>query len=161
MSVDKDNSELEYEVGEGETETAIEIGSDDNGEAEQNQEEQHSAQQSAHADELDNVSEAVQKRISKLTARMREAERREQAALEYAKANIRVNSVCPGVIKTAMVDRLLKAQPEMEAGLTAGTPLGRMGKPEEIAEAVVWLCSDAASYVSGHNMAVDGAFTTQ
>ena len=85
MSVDKDNSELEYEVGEGETETAIEVGSDDNGEAEHNQEEQQPAQQSAHADELDNVSDAVQKRISKLTARMREAERREQAALEYAK----------------------------------------------------------------------------
>jgi len=83
------------------------------------------------------------------------------AALEYAKAGIRVNSVCPGVIQTSMVDRLIAANPAMEAGLVAGTPLGRLGQPGEIAEAVVWLCSDKASFVTGHNMAVDGAFVAQ
>jgi len=83
------------------------------------------------------------------------------AALEYAKANIRINSVCPGVINTAMVDRLLASHPELEPALLAGTPVGRMGKPEEIAEAAVWLCSDAASFLTGHNMAVDGGYTAQ
>lgn len=83
------------------------------------------------------------------------------AAVEYAQANIRVNSVHPGVIQTAMVDRLVANQPEMEAALTAGTPMGRMGQPEEIAEAVVWLCSDAASFVTGHTMVVDGAYIAQ
>ena len=83
------------------------------------------------------------------------------AALEYAQAGIRVNSVCPGVIQTPMVDRLVAANPAMEAGLVAGTPLGRLGQPGEIAEAVVWLCSDRASFVTGHNMAVDGAFVAQ
>lgn len=83
------------------------------------------------------------------------------AALEYAKAGIRVNSVCPGVIQTPMVDRLVAAHPEMEPALIAGTPLGRVGQPMEIAEAVLWLCSDKASFATGHNMVVDGAFTAQ
>jgi NAD(P)-dependent dehydrogenase (short-subunit alcohol dehydrogenase family) len=83
------------------------------------------------------------------------------AALDYASVGIRVNSVCPGVIQTPMIDRLVAANPEMEAALVAGTPMGRLGRPEEIAEAVVWLCSDRASFVTGHNMVVDGAFTAQ
>ncbi|MDD2912535.1 MAG: SDR family oxidoreductase [Candidatus Bipolaricaulis anaerobius] len=83
------------------------------------------------------------------------------AALEYAKDGIRVNAVCPGVIHTAMVDRLIQENPEMEAGLAAGTPLGRMGEPEEIAEVVTWLCSDAASFVTGHALAADGGYVAQ
>lgn len=83
------------------------------------------------------------------------------AALEYAKAGIRVNAVCPGVIRTPMVERLLSGQPEAEAGFIAMEPVGRMGKPEEIAEAVVWLCSDAASFVTGHPMVVDGGLVAQ
>ncbi|MBE0417819.1 MAG: SDR family oxidoreductase [Coriobacteriia bacterium] len=83
------------------------------------------------------------------------------AALEYAQAGIRVNSVCPGVIQTAMVERLVEATPELEAGLVAGTPMGIMGQPDNIAQAVVWLCSDRASFVTGHNMAVDGGFVSQ
>jgi len=83
------------------------------------------------------------------------------AALEYAQAGIRVNSVCPGVISTPMIERLLAEQPEMEAGFVAATPVGRLGRPEEIAEAAVWLCSDRASFVTGHNMVVDGGYTTQ
>lgn len=83
------------------------------------------------------------------------------AALDYAKSGIRVNSVCPGVIQTPMIERLVAEQPSVEAQFTQGTPMGRLGKPEEIAEAVVWLCSDRASFVTGHNMVVDGAFSAQ
>jgi len=83
------------------------------------------------------------------------------AALEYAKDGIRVNAICPGVIHTAMVDRLIQENPEMEAGLAAGTPLGRMGEPEEIAEVVTWLCSDAASFVTGHALVADGGYVAQ
>ena len=83
------------------------------------------------------------------------------AALEYAKAGIRVNSVCPGAIRTDMVDHLSKVNPEMIDAIIAGEPIGRMGEPEEIADVVVWLCSDGASFVTGHNMAVDGGFVVQ
>ncbi len=81
------------------------------------------------------------------------------AALDYAKAGIRVNAVCPGVIRTPMVERLVGT--EAEAGLIAMEPIGRMGKPEEVAEAVVWLCSDAASFVTGNAMPVDGGLVAQ
>ena len=83
------------------------------------------------------------------------------AALEYAKAGIRVNAVCPGVIRTPMVERLTGGNPETEAQFTVMEPVGRMGTPEEIAESVVWLCSDAASFVTGHPMVVDGGLTAQ
>jgi NAD(P)-dependent dehydrogenase (short-subunit alcohol dehydrogenase family) len=83
------------------------------------------------------------------------------AALEYAKAGIRVNAVCPGAIHTPMMERLLRAQPQMAETTTAMEPMGRMGKPEEIAEAVVWLCSDAASFVTGLAMSVDGGYVAQ
>lgn len=83
------------------------------------------------------------------------------AALEYAKSGIRVNAVCPGVIVTPMVERIVREHPEMHAGLTAGEPVGRMGVPEEVAAAVLWLCSDGASFVTGHAMAVDGGWVAQ
>jgi NAD(P)-dependent dehydrogenase (short-subunit alcohol dehydrogenase family) len=78
------------------------------------------------------------------------------AALEYAKAGIRVNAVCPGPVLVPWIRNLLAAQPEMKESFLQGCLLERMGKPEEIAEAVIWLCSDAASFVTGHAMAVDG-----
>jgi NAD(P)-dependent dehydrogenase (short-subunit alcohol dehydrogenase family) len=81
------------------------------------------------------------------------------AALECAKDGVRINAVCPGVIRTPMVDRLVKAHPEMETQLAAGEPIGRMGRPEEIAAAVIWLCSDASSFVTGQAIAVDGGWT--
>jgi NAD(P)-dependent dehydrogenase (short-subunit alcohol dehydrogenase family) len=83
------------------------------------------------------------------------------AALEHAKEGIRVNAVCPGVIRTAMVDRIIKEHPEMESQLVAGEPAGRVGTPEEIASAVVWLCSDSASFLTGQAIAVDGGWVAQ
>jgi NAD(P)-dependent dehydrogenase (short-subunit alcohol dehydrogenase family) len=83
------------------------------------------------------------------------------AALEYATEGIRVNAVCPGVIRTPMVERATGGDPEVEAQFTAMEPVGRMGKPEEVAEAVVWLCSDAASFVTGHPLVVDGGLVAQ
>jgi len=83
------------------------------------------------------------------------------AALEFATKNIRVNCVCPGVIRTAMVERLLDNRSFTEEQLNAGEPVGRMGKPEEIAEGVLWLLSDASSFVTGHPLVVDGAWVAR
>jgi NAD(P)-dependent dehydrogenase (short-subunit alcohol dehydrogenase family) len=84
------------------------------------------------------------------------------AALEYAKMGLRINAVCPGAIRTPLYEeRIFKTHPPMEELVTALEPVGRMGKPEEIAAAVVWLCSDAASFVTGHAMAVDGGWVAQ
>ena len=82
------------------------------------------------------------------------------AALEYAQQGIRVNCVCPGAIQTPMTDRAW-SDPGRRARVIASEPIGRIGKPEEIAEAVVWLCSDAASFVTGHAMSVDGGLVAQ
>ena len=79
-------------------------------------------------------------------------------ALRWAKAGIRVNAVCPGVIETPMTAPLV-ASPEMKAVIDSMTPMGRMGRADEIAAAVVWLCSDAASFVTGHPMVIDGGAT--
>jgi NAD(P)-dependent dehydrogenase (short-subunit alcohol dehydrogenase family) len=78
------------------------------------------------------------------------------AALEYAPHGIRVNSVCPAFIRTPMVERVIAGDPEREVRLAAQQPIGRMGRPEEVAAAVVWLCSDAASFVTGSTMTIDG-----
>jgi len=80
------------------------------------------------------------------------------AALEYAKQGIRINAVCPGVIKTPMIDRVTGKDKEVEKQYTEMEPVGRMGNPEEVAEAAVWLCSDAASFVTGIAMPVDGGW---
>jgi NAD(P)-dependent dehydrogenase (short-subunit alcohol dehydrogenase family) len=81
------------------------------------------------------------------------------AALDYAKSNIRINAVCPGIIETPMMDRFSGGTPEGRERVIAQEPVGRMGKPEEIAAAVLWLCSDAAAFVVGHAMVVDGGQT--
>jgi NAD(P)-dependent dehydrogenase (short-subunit alcohol dehydrogenase family) len=83
------------------------------------------------------------------------------AALEYAAKNIRVNCVCPGAIRTPMLERVMDTVPGSEQWYIAGEPIGRMGKPDEIAEAVVWLLSDAASFVTGHPMAIDGGWVAR
>ena len=81
------------------------------------------------------------------------------AALDYAQANIRINAVCPGIIETQMMDRVTGDTPEGRQQVISQEPIGWMGKPEEIAEAVLWLCSEAASFVVGHAMVVDGGQT--
>ncbi len=83
------------------------------------------------------------------------------AALENAKLSVRVNAVCPGVIRTPMVDRVTGGRPEVEAQLVASQPVGRVGTPEEIASAVVWLCSPGASLMTGQALAVDGGWVAQ
>ncbi len=83
------------------------------------------------------------------------------AALDYGTSGIRVNSVCPGTILTPLVKELWEAHPETKADAIANHPIGRVGTPEEVAEAVVWLCSDAASFVTGVCMPVDGGYTTR
>ena len=79
-------------------------------------------------------------------------------ALRWAKAGIRVNAVCPGVIETPMTAPLA-SNPDMRKMLDSMTPMGRMGQAEEIASAVLWLCSDQASFVTGHPLVVDGGAT--
>ena len=83
------------------------------------------------------------------------------AALEYASRGIRINAVNPGTIRTPILDPFIAALPDFESMMTARHPIGRIGLPEEVAEAVVWLCSDAASFVVGQNLAVDGGYTVQ
>jgi NAD(P)-dependent dehydrogenase (short-subunit alcohol dehydrogenase family) len=82
-------------------------------------------------------------------------------ALEYAKQGLRVNAVCPGVIQTPMIDRLTGKTKESIEQFTGLEPMGRFGIPDEIANAVLWMCSDEASFVTGHAMTVDGGFVAQ
>jgi len=72
-----------------------------------------------------------------------------------------VNAVCPGVIKTPMIDRFTGKKKEAEQQFINMEPIGRMGEPEEVANAVLFLCSDAASFVTGNAMAVDGGWIAQ
>jgi NAD(P)-dependent dehydrogenase (short-subunit alcohol dehydrogenase family) len=80
------------------------------------------------------------------------------AAIEYGRNGIRINAVCPGPIRTPMMGRLLHGRPDAEERFARSEPLKRLGEPEEIGEAVAWLCSDRASYVTGLPMPVDGGF---
>ena len=81
------------------------------------------------------------------------------AAVEYGRAGIRINSVCPGLVDTPMLARALKREPGREEKLKDATPIGRLGQAGEIADAAMWLCSDHASFVTGHQLAVDGGLT--
>jgi NAD(P)-dependent dehydrogenase (short-subunit alcohol dehydrogenase family) len=83
------------------------------------------------------------------------------AALEYARKGVRVNAVCPGIFETPLNQKYWDQFPGSKEEMLKTVPLGRYGQPEEVAEAVVWLCSDAASFVHGHAMVVDGTFTAQ
>jgi NAD(P)-dependent dehydrogenase (short-subunit alcohol dehydrogenase family) len=81
------------------------------------------------------------------------------AAIEYGKKGIRVNSVCPGVIRTAMLERALEREPTWEEALLRMHPIGRLGEVDDVVNAVLWLCSDASAFVTGHQLTVDGAMT--
>ena len=83
------------------------------------------------------------------------------AALEYSKRNIRVNAVCPGVIETPMIQRFTRGDTKAHEMLVAGEPMGRVGDPSEIAQAVLWLSSPGASFVTGHPLVVDGGWLAQ
>lgn len=78
------------------------------------------------------------------------------AAIEYGAQGVRVNALCPGGIRTPQLERYLDAAPALRASLIDGNPLRRFGEPEEMAKAALWLCSDAASYINGHALVVDG-----
>ena len=81
--------------------------------------------------------------------------------MEYSKSGIRINAVNPAAIETEMLAHVAGDNPEALAQMAAGHPIGRVGKPEEIADAVIWLCSDKASFVTGHSLLVDGGYTAQ
>jgi NAD(P)-dependent dehydrogenase (short-subunit alcohol dehydrogenase family) len=81
------------------------------------------------------------------------------AAVEYAKSGIRVNSLCPGAVKTPMLARMLEREPGRDKKLKAAHPMGRLADPAEVASAALWLCSEQASFVTGHQLAIDGGLT--
>ena len=83
------------------------------------------------------------------------------AAIENAKNGIRINAVCPGPISTPLVDKIVSRQPEVLDSITEREPIGRMGRPNEISGAVLWLCSDDASFVIGAALSIDGGFVAQ
>jgi NAD(P)-dependent dehydrogenase (short-subunit alcohol dehydrogenase family) len=83
------------------------------------------------------------------------------AALEYASRGIRINAVCPGTIETAMVADMMARESITREDFQRDLPIGRLGRPEEIAAAVLWLCSEGASFVIGHALAVDGGYTAR
>jgi NAD(P)-dependent dehydrogenase (short-subunit alcohol dehydrogenase family) len=83
------------------------------------------------------------------------------AALEYAARGIRINAVCPGTIETPMVATMMAKESITREDFLRDLPIGRLGRPEEIASAVLWLCSPGASFVVGHALVVDGGFTAQ
>lgn len=83
------------------------------------------------------------------------------AAVTYAQAGIRINAVCPAFIDSPMLERFFRQYPEPKAPIAARHPMGRLGTAEEVAAAVLWLCSDAAAFITGQALAVDGGYVAQ
>jgi NAD(P)-dependent dehydrogenase (short-subunit alcohol dehydrogenase family) len=82
------------------------------------------------------------------------------AALEYGKQGLRINAICPGFVQTELIE-IVTNNPGGEEALIAAHPIGRIGKAEEIAEVAVWLCSNAASFITGQSLVVDGGYIAQ
>jgi len=83
------------------------------------------------------------------------------AAIECARSGVRINCVCPGSARTPMLEGFMGGDPKVEKAMAASAPIGRLATPEEIAHAIVWLCTDDAGYMVGHALAVDGGATIQ
>jgi NAD(P)-dependent dehydrogenase (short-subunit alcohol dehydrogenase family) len=81
------------------------------------------------------------------------------AAVDYARSGVRINSLCPGAVRTTALVRMLEREPQLEQVLTSAYPMGRLAEPAEVANAVMWLCSEQASFVTGHQLAIDGGLT--
>jgi NAD(P)-dependent dehydrogenase (short-subunit alcohol dehydrogenase family) len=81
------------------------------------------------------------------------------AAVEYAQDGVRINALCPGAVKTPMLARLVEREPGRDRKLKAAHPMGRFAESAEIANAALWLCSEQSSFVTGHQLAVDGGLT--
>jgi NAD(P)-dependent dehydrogenase (short-subunit alcohol dehydrogenase family) len=82
-------------------------------------------------------------------------------AISVAKSGVRVNALCPGMVDTALLDRLIELEPSLREGLLALKPMARLGRTDEIAAAALWLASGESSFVTGHAMAVDGGYVAQ
>jgi NAD(P)-dependent dehydrogenase (short-subunit alcohol dehydrogenase family) len=83
------------------------------------------------------------------------------AALEYVRSGIRINALCPGFTRTPMVEQLIESRPQLAERLPRSMPIGRLGTPEEIADAVVYLCGDGAAFMVGHALVLDGGIAAQ
>jgi NAD(P)-dependent dehydrogenase (short-subunit alcohol dehydrogenase family) len=82
-------------------------------------------------------------------------------ALEFAKSGIRINAICPGAIETEILEKYFRANAEVKKSMVAAHPIGRLGMPEEVASAVLWLCSPEAAFMVGHSLLLDGGYTAQ
>lgn len=83
------------------------------------------------------------------------------AALDYATRNIRVNAICPGAIATPMLERFMSDSDDGRQSMESSEPIGRLGRPEEIANAVLWLCTEGAEFATGQAIAIDGGWTAR
>ena len=133
------------------------------------EEPQQETKQQSEPDDLTEVTESVRKRIDKLTRKFREAERREKAALDFAKDNIRANALCPGTIDTPLYQNAIQAycersgaNPEdVHAEEAACQPLNRLGRAEEVASFALYLASPEASFITGSLQMMDGGYTAR
>jgi NAD(P)-dependent dehydrogenase (short-subunit alcohol dehydrogenase family) len=81
--------------------------------------------------------------------------------MEYAEHGLRINVICPSHTRSRMLEQFFELRPELEASFIASAPMARIAAPEEVAEGALWLCSDAASFVTGHVLAVEGGYLTR